>query len=179
MKRNIAWAIVFFITGCVAPRAPIDPVAHADMGLKYLQEGDVRRAEKHLQYAMQQDPTSVDVLTAMAYYDEVIHDVSQAEILYQRALALHPGSANAHNNWGTFLCRHGRYREAIIQFEWAIQSPLYLNKASAYENAGLCAALIPDCLRAKTYFQQALVRDPALSVAKQTLATLSCVSQKI
>lgn len=179
MVRNFLLVIIVLIVGCASHSSAIDPQAHADMGLRYLQQGDVRRAEQHLQRAMQEAPDSVDALDAMAYYEESLQENTRAEVLYQQAVKRHPQSANAHNNWGTFLCRHGRYREAIQQFTLASEIPRYVNVARAYENAGICAALIPDCDLAKQFLTRALAHDPSLQVARLVLDTLCSTSNAV
>jgi type IV pilus assembly protein PilF len=47
-----------------------------------------------------------------------------------------------------------------------------MNTAGAYENAGLCAAAIPDYSKAKTYFIKALKQDPQRKQARFELARI-------
>lgn len=134
--------------------------ANVQLGLAYLQSGDVQRAKQKLLLAEQLAPTSTESQGAMGYYLESTGNFSQAEAYYRRAVALNPKSGAAQNNYGTFLCRRGHYRESDQHFLLALQDPGYLNTAQIYENAGSCAMQIPDINKAMGYFTQAITQDP-------------------
>ncbi|OGO94020.1 MAG: type IV pilus biogenesis/stability protein PilW [Coxiella sp. RIFCSPHIGHO2_12_FULL_42_15] len=144
----------------------------ANLGLRYLMSGDLVKAKASLLQAMRDDPQSASVWYSMGYYQEATGDVAQAETDYRRAIALAPHSGEAINDYGTFLCRQGRYQEAITQFSKAVLSNNYLYVAEAYENAGLCALLIPDKPLAKNFFLKAIDHNPALKNSVLELAQL-------
>lgn len=138
---------------------------NVQLGLAYLQNGDVQRAHQKLLLAEQQSPGSLQAQGAMGYFLESTGNMSAADAYYRRAIALNPKSGAAQNNYGTFLCRRGRYSEADQHFLLALQDPHYLNTAQVYENAGLCAMQIPDTKKAMGYFMQAVTQDPKRSIA--------------
>ncbi|MDP3560125.1 MAG: type IV pilus biogenesis/stability protein PilW, partial [Legionellaceae bacterium] len=86
-----------------------------------------------------------------------------------KALQLAPESGAHLNNYGTFLCRTGKYQEADAFFVKATQDVHYVNTALAYENAGLCAENFGDKIKSAAYFEKALIQD---SQRKQSLYEL-------
>jgi type IV pilus assembly protein PilF len=79
---------------------------------------------------------------------------------YHKAINLSGSSGAQLNNFGTYLCRRGSYREAEKYFLKAVKDIQYEHTAGAYENAGFCVLEIPDKAKAATYFRKALEQDP-------------------
>jgi type IV pilus assembly protein PilF len=125
------------------------------LALAYLQENQPEQAKYRLLLALEQAPYNPLTQDALAYYLEKTGELEEAEKHYLLAIRFskHPGSAK--NNYGTFLCRRGKYPEAISYFLAASQDFYYLNTANAYENAALCALKIPDNKQAQVYFIRA------------------------
>lgn len=157
-------------TQAVSPQASD---VNVQLGLAYLQNGDVQRAHQKLLLAEQQAPGSLQAQGAMGYFLESTGNLTAADAYYRRALALNPRSGAAQNNYGTFLCRRGKYSEADQHFLLALQDPAYLNTAQVYENAGLCAMQIPDTDKAIGYFTQAITQDPKRAIAWLELGRIS------
>jgi type IV pilus assembly protein PilF len=78
---------------------------------------------------------------------------------------LSPNYAEAHNNFGLFLCKRGRPAEALKHFESALANPLYATPEKALANAGNCALEKGDLAQAEIYFGRALKRVPNQSTA--------------
>lgn len=133
---------------------------NVQLGIGYLRKGKRIRAKKKLLKALALMPESAEVQSALAYYFESTGDVRKAEDCYQKALRIAPKTGTVLNNYGVFLCKHGEYLAAESFFLKAVEDTYYLNTAGAYENAGLCAALIPDESKASNYFIKALLQDP-------------------
>lgn len=148
-------------------------IANVQMGIAYLKKNDTVLAKRKFTKAIQEAPNLPASWYAMAYYNEVTGKLEQADQQYRKAIAVAPNSGEAHNNYGTFLCRHGKYRQAIAQFDQAIEEPSYMQDGAAYENAGICALAMPDKKLAYHYFQQALLNDPNLTNALLHLGELS------
>jgi len=148
---------------------------NTQLGIAYLNQDDRPRAKKKLLTALTLAPDSSEVNGAMAYYLEKTGDMNEARAFYQRALSLSPNSGAQLNNYGAFLCRQGKYKEAENYFIQAVKDVQYVHTAGAYENAGLCAEAIPDYNKASTYFIKALEHDPVL---KQSLYELVTVELK-
>jgi type IV pilus assembly protein PilF len=142
------------------------------LGLGYLQQGNYPRAKEKLLLAAQQNATQQSY-GALAYYYERTKDNKLAADYYKKAIALNAKSGAPHNNYGAYLCRSGEYTAAEQQFQLAVADPKYINSASAYENAGLCALLIPDKVKAEMYLKKAIQQNPRLPKALHELAQLS------
>lgn len=145
---------------------------NTQLGLAYLKQGDRPRAKRKLINALTLAPNSAEANVAMAYYLEKTDDIEEAEEYYRKALAITPKNGAQLNNYGAFLCRRGKYQEADNYFIKAIKDPQYLHRAGAYENAGLCAAAIPNYYKAKRYFIKALKQDPQRKQALYELASI-------
>ncbi|SRR5579883_2503487 len=145
---------------------------NTQLGMAYLQEHQMQQAKKRLLLALDEAPTIPEPWYSMAYFLETTNDPVQANKYYLKAIELAPTRGDSHNNYGTFLCRSGNYRAAIQQFMLATQDPTYLDTATAYENAGLCALKIPDKRQARIYFSNAIKQDPDRKLAQMELAML-------
>src|SRR5690606_32120776 len=91
---------------------------------------------------------------------------------FQRALRLAPDDADLNNNYGWFLCRNGREREAIDRFGRALRDPLYKTPAKALHNAGICSLRIGDEAGAERYLQRAFQLDASNPVTMFNLSEL-------
>jgi type IV pilus assembly protein PilF len=130
------------------------------LGLGYLEQGDLPRAKKKLFYALSLEPNRPGVVGAVAYYFDKTGQAQKAEENYLKALSLAKYHGAELNNYGAFLCRQKRYAEADRYFVLATKDVKYLNTAGAYENAGICALERKNTTLAKQYFNQALENDP-------------------
>ncbi|HHT0591867.1 TPA: type IV pilus biogenesis/stability protein PilW [Legionella anisa] len=145
---------------------------NVQLGLGYLKQGDRPRAKKKILTALEQEPSSPDVNSAMAYYFEQTKELDQAEKYYSKAISLAKNGGAQLNNYGAFLCRQGDYKKAETYFLKAVNDLKYLNTAAAYENAGLCALSTPNNDKAKQYFAKALNQDPSRKVSFYELLKL-------
>ena len=146
---------------------------NAQLGLAYLEKGNIARAKHKLLTALELAPDYPPALDAMAYYQEKTGNLNTAQHYYQKSLHESQESGTSLNNYGAFLCRNGQYPAAINYFIRATTDPKYLQVAGAYENAGLCALKIPDESAAIIYFEQALQEDPKRPTALLELAKLT------
>lgn len=135
-------------------------IYNTQLGLAYLKQEDRIRAKRKLLTALDLAPNSADVNAAMAYFLEKTGNLKEARNFYKKALSLAPKNGAQLNNYGSYLCRQGKYKEAENYFLNAVQDVNYVNTAGAYENAGLCAAALPDYKKAKKYFKKAIEHDP-------------------
>lgn len=146
--------------------------ANLNLALDYIQAEDMENAKDKLMLAVKEEPNYAATWYTMGYFDEVTKHLPQAEADYKHAIALDKNSGMANNNYGTFLCRNGRYKEAIAQFMIAANQSEYLHAGGAYENAGICALEIPDEEAAKGFFLQALNNEPDRKTANFELARI-------
>jgi type IV pilus assembly protein PilF len=130
-----------------------------ELGIGYLNKGQVPRAKTKFMRAMQLGPQLPETHYAYGYFQERTGDLLSAEKSYLKAITLSPKTGNAHNNYGAFLCRQAKYRQAEKEFLKAVADPSYLSTAEALENAGLCVLQIPDQQKAVEYFERTLRYD--------------------
>ena len=142
------------------------------LGMDYLQQNNVFRAKQKLILALDEAPAIPETWYAMAYYFETTGNNEEAQRCYLKSIAIAPDRGDVQNNYGTYLCRTGHYKESIKHFLFAAQNPQYLDTASAYENAGFCALKIPDRNLATDYFNKAVAEDPKRLMAQQELKKL-------
>ena len=181
MKLTLLCLSLFLLLACSARQSVDEGGVEAkataadynvQLGLGYLNSGNIQRAKKKLLTALEQAPDSPDANGAMAYYAEVTGDTKIADQYYKKAMRLARGKGAQLNNYGAFLCRQGKYEQAEKYFMSAIDDRNYLNAAGAYENAGLCAVAIPNLERARYYFARALQHDPRRARALLQLAEI-------
>lgn len=132
---------------------------NVQLGFAYLNNGEILRAKHKIITALQFAPNSVEANTAMAYFLEKTENQGEAEKYYRKAISLKSAGAQF-NNYGTYLCRQQKYRDAEKYFLLAVADLYYLGTAMAYENAGLCLVAV-DSIKAQKYFAKALANDPS------------------
>jgi type IV pilus assembly protein PilF len=189
MKRYFYYilglALTVSLVGCSSPKASAPQAAptsvvnpqqaskiNVELGLRYLAQGQRARAKEKLLLAQSEYETA-QTNAALAYFYEQVAEPATAEKFYQKAISLNPEAGAPHNNYGAFLCRQKRYQDADGEFNKAIQDPKYLNTAGAYENAGICALMIPDTQKATEYFTKALQQNPNMLTSLEEMARLS------
>jgi type IV pilus assembly protein PilF len=134
---------------------PLRADAEVNLGMIYLKQGNWVKARLALMEAIAVEPRSPVSWGAMGYLEESCGNISLAASYYRHAIQLNPRRGEAHNNYGTFLCRHGQPRQGIDELLRAIHLPSYIYRAAAYQNAGRCALKIPDPVAAETFFRAA------------------------
>lgn len=179
--KNIFLPVFILLLGACAPtksetddenRAISTAKINTQLGMTYLEKRNIARAKQKLLLALEEAPQIPDTWYSMGYFLEVTGDQAEAKKYYLKALAIAPKRGDVQNNFGTYLCRQGNYRESIQHFELAAQDIHYIDTAEAYENAGLCAMKIPDKRLAKKYFEKSLERDPERATPYLELAEL-------
>ncbi|MFI8416606.1 type IV pilus biogenesis/stability protein PilW [Serratia sp. NPDC078593] len=133
--------VASLLVGCASSSPESDAAAgqtRLQLGLAYLQQGDLDAARQNLQKALDAAPHDYRPLLGMALYEQRTGNHAAAEQRYQRALKLAPGNGTVLNNYGAFLCSLGQYVAAQQQFSAAVLAPEYGQVADSLENAGYC-----------------------------------------
>ena len=140
--------IPLFLSGCSGMQRdtyhmdyPNLPAAryNAELGLRYLHNGNTELAAEKFNLAKEQAPRDPLVMDALAFYYEKSGDIPLANQTYFNALLLDSHSGTLRNNYGAFLCRNGYSHQAISYFLKAAEVPNYRDAAGAYSNARYCA----------------------------------------
>jgi type IV pilus assembly protein PilF len=138
---------------------------NVQLGLGYLQQGNLAIAKEKLDRALLEDPDSADVHAALGLLDEKLGKVQDADHEYHRALSLAPQDPSMLNNYAVYLCSHGREVEGVRYFEQAAANPLYRTPWAAYTNSGVCLRSAHRDAEAAQHFARAQQSNPTYSEA--------------
>ena len=156
-------------------RASDDNVA---LAMQYLKMGNRNAAMEKVQKAITENPDNANAYTAEALIYSADGEADKAKDAYKTAMHKAPGDPEILNNYATFLCQHGKPKDAIDFFIQAANDPHYSTPDGAYANAGLCAMLIPDPALAEQYFRKALTLNPRLPEPMAQLAQMAYSQKK-
>lgn len=145
---------------------------NVQLGLSYLKQNRLEVAQKKLQRALNEDPNSSNVQWANALLYEKLGNKNQAEIHYRKAVKVNPKDADAHNNFGAFLCRNGQTEEGLKSFSLAVKNNLYVHSERAYTNAGICLIRAGDSVEAENFFRKSLTANPRYAPGLYQMALL-------
>ncbi len=162
-------------TGGTASRKSPELAAklNAQLASGYMREGRMNLARQKLADAMKEAPHLAVVHNTLALYYTRLGEYDKAEAQYKLSLQYEPGDPDTLNNYGTFLCSHGKPRASIKYFTQAAGDLNYSTPDSALANAGLCAQKIPDNKLATEYFKRALAVNPDQSQALWQLGLMA------
>jgi type IV pilus assembly protein PilF len=149
------------------------------LGLGYLQEGNLPIAKEKLERARSEDPDLPEIHGAMALLDQRLGKDKEADKEYRVALQLEPHDPSMQNNYAVFLCSHGRPDEGVRNFEQAAANPLYSTPWAAFTNAGVCLRAAHRDGEAAGRFDRALRSNPAYSEAVFQASELDLGLQKL
>ena len=136
-----------WLSGCAATqqgglKSAADPDRAADlnvaMGIEYMEQGNLPRAQRKLERALAIDPGNADALQANALLYQRQGENRLAREFFKRALAANPDLTRARNNYAAFLYRQGEIAAACEQLERASQDINYDNRAQLFTNLGRC-----------------------------------------
>jgi len=179
IARIALLALAVMATGCATTGDTVDgrPVdekeaAHANMqlGMAYMQAGNLVAAKEKLDRAEQQDPRSFEVHWALASLSERLRQPGEADRHYQTALKLAPQNGEVSNTYGVFLCSSGKVAPALKLFESAMNNQLYSTPWAAATNAAICLRSDKRAGDAVPYLERALIRRPDYAPAVVELA---------
>lgn len=168
--------LVLLLAGCTTVNTSEDTKRaaelNAQLGLGYLKQGQYKRALHKLDKALNYDENNANAHHYKAELYRRLNDPKKAEEHYKLAMELAPENLTIQNNYGVHLCDSGKYDEAIALFKKPLEDSLYSNKASSYENIGLCRLRQGQIEKAEQAFKQALKFNPKASKSLLKLAQL-------
>lgn len=145
---------------------------NVQLGIAYMNQGDLERAKDKLDRALQQDPDSADVHSARAALFARIGNADKADTEFRTALRLAPHDPRMVNNYAVYLCQNGRTDDGVKRFLEAAHNGLYPTPEAAYTNAGVCQRAAKRDDEARTNFTKALEVKPNFAEAEFQLANL-------
>jgi type IV pilus assembly protein PilF len=152
--------------------APYRAQLHVEIAAGFYERGQMDVALQELAEATKLDPKNARIYNIYGLVHAVLGEDTQAQQSFLKALELAPNDSEIRQNWGWFLCTHGRAKESIAEFEMAVRNPLYKTPDVSLVNAGKCSEVIGDRRRAEEYFKRALQINPASTVAAYNLSLL-------
>lgn len=145
---------------------------NTQIGIRYLQKGDLPQAVRKLEKALTQDPSNADAHMTLGVVYERLDKTDRAREHYRRAATLQPKNPEALNNYGRFLCQQGDYDQAERYFKRSAESPTYETPQIPLANAGICAIQHGNAGHAEDFFLRALKYDPRFPTALFYMAQL-------
>jgi type IV pilus assembly protein PilF len=145
---------------------------NVQLGLRYMEQGDLQLAKTKLDTALKQDPGSPDVHSARGTLFARLGDPAKADEEFHTALREAPHNPDVQNNYGAYLCGNGHTDDGVKRFLEAAHNALYRTPQAAYVNAGVCLRAAKRYDEATVNFKQALALQPNYGEAAFQLATL-------
>jgi type IV pilus assembly protein PilF len=145
---------------------------NTQLGIAYMNQGDLEIAKIKLDRALAEDPDNPGVHSARAILFARLRQPDKADAEFRTALRLAPHDPNVINNYAVYLCANGRTDEGVKRFLEAARNPLYRDPQGAYTNAGVCLRSAKRDDEARSNFLNALQLRPNSAEAAFQLATL-------
>jgi type IV pilus assembly protein PilF len=176
IHRFLSVLTLLLLTACASSqhkeKARDAAVYNVQLGLTYMNQGDLERAKDKLDRALSQDPNNADVRSARATLFARLGEKDKADAEFRAALHLAPQDPRMVNNYAVYLCQNGRYEEGVKRFLEAARNPLYPTPEAAYTNAGVCLRSAKRDDEARANFMRALQLRPNFGEAQFQLANL-------
>jgi type IV pilus assembly protein PilF len=159
--------------------APIRAQLHQEIAAGFYERGQMDVAIQELNQAVKLDPKNAKIYNVYGLVYATLGEEAKAQTNFLAALELAPSDSEIRQNWGWYLCTHGRPRESIPEFEQAFRNPLYKTPDIALTNAGRCSVEIGDKASAEDYYKRALTINPNNVSAAYSYALLQYRASKL
>ncbi|MFO7594042.1 MAG: type IV pilus biogenesis/stability protein PilW [Pseudomonadota bacterium] len=148
--------------------------ANADLGLRYMLQGNNEMALNKLKRALTFDSTYAPAHHYLAELYRRLERPEKADDHFRDAVYYDESNdSNLYNNYGAFLCNQERYDEGEEQFLKVLDNPVYSRPGQVYENLGLCMESKPDLEKAENYLRKALKENPRLPKSLLAMGRIS------
>lgn len=167
-STSVLAGVLLLLAGCASGGSSVNPTRaeptraetaaayNLQLGVAYLQQGNLPLAKEKLERALQQNPRNATTHGAMAMLNEKLGSLQDADRFYRSALRLSPRNPDLTNNYAVFLCRSGNLDAALEKFSEATRNALYRTPWRAQINAGVCLRGAKRYDEAAARFTQAL-----------------------
>ena len=143
-------------------------VQHLAEGVRLGKAGDTRGSIREHEAALQEDPKLVQAHANLISLYARLQEWDQAEQHYRAALALRPGLADVHYDYGVALSQQDRRREAALEFRKTLEINPYHSRA--HGNLGALLLAEGSAEEAAKELKAALENDPGNRMARFNLA---------
>ena len=145
---------------------------NVQLGIAYLNQGEIALAKEKLDRALAENPENADVHSARAMLFQRMGEGAKADAEFRTALRLAPHDPEVVNNYAVYLCQNGRINDGVRHFEEAAHNALYRTPEAAYTNAGVCLRAAKRDEEARADFGRALLIRPNFAEAAFQLTDL-------
>jgi type IV pilus assembly protein PilF len=190
MRIFTRFIILLILSGCASSgggsagtpqqdktRAQASARIHTELAASYYERAQYPIALQEIGLALRADENFPPAYTVRALIRMVLREDDMAEADFRHSLQLDSSNSETQNNYGWFLCQHGRAKESLGHFQEALNNPLYSTPGKAYINLGMCAKKAGMMREAENYFQRALVLRPDAPEALYGLADVTFESK--
>ncbi len=153
------WKDGYALWGYVLKLDPQNPVAHCNLGLTFLRDGDKETAKKHFWAAARFHSTDAQNYNNLGnlFYEE--GRTQEAKRCFETALRLNPDHAQASSNYGVVLMEEGEY--ALAQTFLTRAAALSPHQPEIFKNLGNVYWVQNKGVQAERAYLRALALDPA------------------
>ncbi|GGY05391.1 type IV pilus biogenesis/stability protein PilW [Paludibacterium paludis] len=163
-----AFALDAFAADSVPDLAKI----RAQLAVEYARAGSYRFALDAANEAIRIAPGYAEGWLSRAWVHSGLRMEREADADYRKALSIEPDNPAGNNNYGSFLCDHGKAAESLAYFRRAIANPLYETPALAWVNMARCHLALDRKDEANEDLLAALSARPDYPPALKALAAL-------
>ncbi len=152
---------------------------NVELGVAYMQRGDLELAQDRLKRALKESPRDPTVHSALALLDERLGQLDEADREFHTALRLAPRDPDVSNNYAVYLCRTNRVDEGVKRLLATARDPLYTTPEAAYTNAAVCLHSAHRDTEAELDLRRAIALRPGFAEAVLELANLELLQGKL
>jgi len=177
--RLVVLFLVLFVAACASSSSTKEEdnrkaaETNTSLGQAYMQREQYEVALEKLKRAVAQDKTYAPAHTLLGVLYETLGELDLAEHEYEAAVKYDPDDGDVNNNYGAFLCRIGKGKQADTYFMQAVKDPFYETPQIAYANAGNCSLERGDLDKAESFLRQSLEYDDKDAAALLPMADVS------
>lgn len=168
------------VSGCTSNpvRESVDPEeaarANAELGKRYMLQGNYEVAMDKLKRALSYDSHHVDANHFLALLYQTLGRSEDADEHFRRAVYYSEGEAShLHNNYGIFLCGQSRFDDGVEQLQKVLDNPVFPRRDQVFENIGLCYEGKGDSEKAEAFLRNALQVNPRTPKSLLAMARLT------
>lgn len=110
---------------------------YVQLATAYIGQGNMERARKHLDRALELDSDNPGALAALGLVYNTNGEAELAEKNFRKAIAEDSGYTRARVYYGAFLYSRGRLDDALDQFRAASRDTEYKDRGSVFYNLGM------------------------------------------
>jgi type IV pilus assembly protein PilF len=184
--KLFATVLLLLLAGCASsagrnadgqPQNTVDAQAsakiHTELAALYYGQSQYSVALDELSLALSMDSKYAPAYGVRGLVYMSLKEDRKAEDDFERSLDLDGKDSGTRNNYGWFLCQHGREKESMAQFMEAVKNPLYATPEKAFLNAGLCSKKFGKIQEAEIFLKKAIAIQPRMNEALIGMAELS------